>query len=66
MSLARCSSVNGANGEFMSAFLPDFTVAVATPSLSMVPSTTILPPKMPIDPVSVPGCATIAWAGIEM
>ena len=43
----------------MSEFLPDFTVSVVTPTLSSVPVMTILPAKMPIDPVSVPGYATI-------
>ena len=50
----------------MSAFLPDLTVPRPTPILSIVPPIAILPPKMPIEPVSVPGSATIACAGIEM
>ena len=50
----------------MSAFFPDFTVSVVTPTLFSVPSMTILPAKMPIEPVSVPGCATITCPGTAM
>ena len=36
------------------------------PSLPYVPPVTNFPPKMPIEPVSVPGSATIVGAAIAM
>jgi hypothetical protein len=48
------------------ALRPDATVSVVTPTLSIVPASTILPVKMPIDPVSVPGCATSTCPGMAM
>jgi hypothetical protein len=46
----------------MSASAPDCTVSLLTPSFSSVPSTTNLPAKMPIEPVSVVGAAQISSA----
>ena len=63
MSLARCSSVNGANGEFMSAFLPDFTVAYDSQLVHRAVHHD-LAAKDADRSGSVPGCATIVWAGI--
>ncbi len=40
--------------------------SMRAPSFSYTPPVTILPPKMPIDPVSVDGCATMTCAGIAM
>ena len=40
--------------------------SMRAPSFSYTPPVTTLPPKMPIDPVSVDGCATIVCAGIAM
>ena len=42
------------------------TVSVATPIFVSASPMTILPPKIPMEPVSVAGCATITSAGIEM
>ena len=41
-------------------------VAVDTPTLSSTPPTTIFPAKIPIDPVRVPGSATITCPGTAM
>jgi hypothetical protein len=58
--------LNGVSGEKMSAFAPSLTVWPVTPTLFIVPPVTIFPAKMPIEPVSVAGCATIVCAGMAM
>jgi len=46
--------------------LASLTESVATPILSSAPSSTNLPVTTPIEPVMVPGCATITCAGTAM
>ena len=58
--------VYGRTGEFMSANLPELTDSTFAPSFWNVPAVTNLPEKMPIDPVSVPGSATMSWPAIAM
>ena len=66
MTLVRCSGVTGSNGEKTLAFRPDWTVAVVTPTFARVFPIATFPPKIPIEPVSGAGCATMPSAGIEM
>ena len=61
---ARAASEYGFTGEFMPAMRPAGTSSTATPSFSKAPPSASLPPTTPIDPVKVPGCATITSAGI--
>jgi hypothetical protein len=53
--LSRWFGLNGVNGEKMSAFAPSLTVSSEMPTFWNAPPMTILPAKMPIDPVSVAG-----------
>ena len=61
---SRAASEYGFTMEFMPARRPADTSSTATPSFSKAPPRASLPPSTPIDPVSVPGCATITSAGI--
>ena len=50
----------------MSDMAPSVTASTCTPNFSSVPPMANLPPTTPIDPVSVPGCATTTSAGAAM
>jgi hypothetical protein len=54
--------VNGVCIESQPALRPLLTTSVCTPYRSSALPTAILPPTTPIDPVSVPGAATILSA----
>ena len=66
--LIRChsSSLNGCVGANMVAPRPTDTESVVMPTRPNASSSTGLPMITPIDPVSVPGCATMTSAAIEM
>jgi len=59
---SRSPSLNGAVGESQPEFLPLLTTSVCTPTFSRASPIAILPPTTPIEPVSVPGAATIRSA----
>ena len=63
---ARCESVNWPLEANRPLFLPRSIVSVVMPILSNRPRMAILPPTTPIEPVIVPGAATILSAPIEM
>ena len=56
--------MNGRSGDSMPALRPMMTDSMFAPTFSNTPPVMNLPPKIPIDPVSVPGCATMLGAAI--
>src|SRR5258708_19651971 len=62
---SRCSSVYGFSSLSMVACRPNATVSRLTMSFDHVPPVTILPVSTPIDPVRVPGRATIQLPGAD-
>ena len=64
--MARCSGVNGALAVHASALAFVRTASEPTPSRSFSSRATSLPVTTPIEPVTVPGEATIASAAIAM
>lgn len=60
------ASVNGRVSENIVALSPTVTVSVPTPARPNISRSTGLPRMTPIEPVIVPGCATITSAGAEM
>ena len=66
--LIRSQSVseNGRDEENIVAFAPSVTVSVPTPARPNISRSTGLPRMTPIEPVIVPGCATITSAGQAM
>jgi hypothetical protein len=48
----------------MPALRPMMTDSMFAPTFSNTPPVMNLPPKIPIDPVSVPGCATMLGAAM--
>ena len=65
-SRAHSSSLNGRVVVNMSAWRPSVTVSTLTPARCSRLAVTGLPPSTPMEPVSVPGCATIASAAMAM
>ena len=63
---SRSCSSNGLCIDSHPALRPFDTASVWTPIFSSAPPTAILPPTTPIEPVSVPGAATILSAATAM
>lgn len=59
-------SVNGRDSENIVAFSSSATVSMLIPARPNISRSTGLPRKTPIEPVIVPGCATITSAGAAM
>ena len=62
--LARWFGVKSDRPVHIVALLPMCTSSHVTPSLSHKPAVSIFPEKTPMEPVIVPGCATIRSAGM--
>ena len=65
LSRSHSSSVKALSGENISPCRPPDTASWPMPIRSTNPLTTCLPDTTPIDPVTVPGSATMASAPIE-
>ena len=59
-------SENGREEENIVAFSPSATVSVRTPVRPNISRSTGFPRMTPMEPVIVPGCATMTSAGAEM